>query len=60
LYRKGGALRNAGKDYDAIKAYEGFVKFALPEHAEDVKEVERVIQDLKNRVRGKYEEATHC
>jgi tetratricopeptide (TPR) repeat protein len=59
-YRKGGALRNAGKDYDAMKAYESFIKFALPESVEDVKEIGRVIKDLRNRVRGKYEEVAHC
>jgi len=37
-----------------------FVKFALPESVEEVKEIEKVIKNLRNRVRGKYEEVAHC
>ena len=35
-------------------------KFALPESVEEVKEIEKVIKNLRNRVRGKYEEVAHC
>ena len=59
-YSKGDALKNLGKYHDAIRIYDNFVKYASPEFAEDVKEIKRVVQDLKNRIARIYGEAPSC
>jgi len=54
------AQRSPGLVHEAIKAYNNFINFASPEFAEDVKEIKGVIQDLENRIWGKYGELRPC